>query len=114
MANTNPAIVLAGNVYDVLAAQQQKGNQPLFRAEAAAMIRGTREDLFNNLIVAFPGSLNLTREQGAPGSPTSQLTTEALTGAPVDKQKDTVRRSIMGYELPKQEQTQERERGREM
>lgn len=43
--------------------------RPKLAAELAGMWRQGREDAFNNLVVAFPQA-GLTREQGAPGTPT--------------------------------------------
>ncbi len=58
----------------------QKAHQPSLAAEARAWFREGREDVLNNLLRAFPDSLQLSREMGAPGSPTPQQTTAALTG----------------------------------
>lgn len=71
--------------------KQRQANQPSFGAEMRAMARATREDLFNNLILPFPGSQQVTRENGAPGSPTPQQTTEALVGRDVDRVADVLR-----------------------
>jgi hypothetical protein len=38
--------------------------------EFDAVFREGREDAWNNLVPAFPGSQNYTREMGAPGTPT--------------------------------------------
>lgn len=92
--------------------KQRQENQPALGAELQAVARQGREDLWNSIVPAFPGEMPLTREPGAPGTPTPQQTTDALEG----------RTSILGYELPEQappaqalEQEQQQDRGgREM
>ena len=68
---------------------EARAEQPSLKAEASAVFRAGREDLWNAMIPAFPDSMNASREMGAPGSPTPQLVTEAL-GHDVDLACDTI------------------------
>lgn len=65
--------------------KENRANQPKVGAEMRAVFRQGREDAWNNLIPAFPQT-GLTREAGAPGTPTPQQTTEALEGREVNEQ----------------------------
>ena len=47
-------------------ARNNRAQQPGFLAEMRGAVRQGREDFFNNALVAFPGSSQWTREQGAP------------------------------------------------
>lgn len=89
---------------------ERQRQQPSLAAEVRAMVRGTREELFNNLIVAFPHAPQLTREQGAPGSPTPQITTEDLMGKAVHQPTDTLAGPAAPEPSPAHEQ--QRTRGR--
>lgn len=58
--------------------------------ELFAMGRQGREDVFNNLLTAFPAQTSMTREPGTPGNPTQQITTENVYGRSVDRKTDIV------------------------
>jgi hypothetical protein len=66
-----------------------QSNQPSLAAESRAFFRQGREDIVSVLLGALAGQ---TREPGAPGTPTPQLVTEALTGRGVDLQRDQLGR----------------------
>lgn len=82
-------------------AAEAREAQPAFGAEVAALLRAGREDAWNNLIPAFPTNTAATREPGTPGSPTPQMTTEALTGNAVDQQKDVIEAPMNDADIKK-------------
>lgn len=82
-------------------AAEAREAQPAFGAEVAALLRAGREDAWNNLIPAFPTNTAATREPGTPGSPTPQMTTEALTGNTVDQQKDVIEAPMNDADIKK-------------
>jgi hypothetical protein len=98
---------------------ENQKNQPALTAELAAEWRKGREDFLSTLMGPLAGQ---TRELGAPGTPTPQLVTEALTDRAVDHSTDTltesepVRKSVLGYDLVPpdrgNERQQEMSRGR--
>jgi hypothetical protein len=59
-------------------------NAMAFPEQIKSLFRQGREDLLHVLLHAFPDSMPLTREAGAPGEPTPQIITEGLTGRAVD------------------------------
>jgi hypothetical protein len=63
--------------------EKNHAQQPSLGAEAKAWVREGREDFLNVLLKAFPDSMPLSREMGAPGSPTPQQTTADLMGKPI-------------------------------
>jgi hypothetical protein len=63
--------------------KELQANQPSLGAEFRSWIREGREDLLNVLLKPFPDSMDLTREPGAPGSPTTPQVTSELTGRPL-------------------------------
>jgi hypothetical protein len=113
-----------GEVLDNMAARanERRAEQPAFGAEMRAVFRQGREDAFNNLIPAFPQT-GLTREQGAPGSPTAQIVTENLKDREVGqddqlvqevatKEKNLVTKDEVEQELARMTQGREQSRGR--
>lgn len=60
-------------------------HQPSLATELRAWVREGREDLLATLMGPLAG---VTREPGAPGTPTPQQVTEALQGRKVDGQTD--------------------------
>ncbi|MFO0847859.1 MAG: hypothetical protein U0871_04750 [Gemmataceae bacterium] len=91
-------------------------NRPKFIPEMAAEFREAREEVFANLIVAFPGSTQLAREPGGIGTPTPQMVTEALTGRDINPRTDTVENADVVELTPapaaEQGQQQQQSRGR--
>jgi hypothetical protein len=53
---------------------------PSVGAQMSALWRQGREDFLNALMRPLPDSMQLSREPGAPGSPTPQMTTADLYG----------------------------------
>lgn len=92
---------------------ENQKNQPTLTAELAAEWRKGREDFLSTLMGPLVGQ---TRELGAPGTPTPQLVTEALTDRGVDHSTDlltepeAVRKSVLGYALVQTERGNEQQR----
>ena len=100
--------------------KERQANQPSFGAELRAMFRQGREDLLNNILPAFPGQ-PMTREAGAPGTPTPQQTTQALEGREVNPKTDVIAKEVPNHkgqtqlaeERTKAQEELERMRGNE-
>jgi len=75
-----------------MADDRRQGNpRPALGAQFAAWLREGAKDLQNAVLKAFPDSMTLTNEPGAPGSPTPQQVTRALD------QTGTFRNHLDGY-----------------